>query len=371
MTYANSAEVQGSLCKALAASRDFAVILVDDSARIAAWEGASERIFGYSREEAVGRQFEMLFTHEDADLGLHRQEMAVAQHSGRSEDDRWHVRKNGSRFWGSGVLEMHEDSAGRPMFVKMVRDRTDVRIQHEALRARLRAAERLNVERLRLLTGFAQALGQPLSSVSACVQRLKRLDMPASGTDDLQTILDAVQRMSRAVGELAGAAVSEAAGPVLHMERLTVRQSIDAAVAAMQSHASRHNQTIEVTLPEVDLTLEADKAALQHMLQGLLSHALKSSFDGGAVSVSASQDGDAMVIRIEDAGVGLPADQLAVVFDLFTQELHPPTSEVSHGELVAVRDLARLHGGVVEVRSPGSGLGSVFTLRLPLLQQWR
>src|SRR5688500_478007 len=94
---------------------DFAVLFVDLRCSVGAWLGAAERLFGYTEAEAVGMPFQQLFTPEDVQRGLDQQEMALALAGGRSEDERWHRRKDGSRFWSSGVLHAVRDEAGNTL----------------------------------------------------------------------------------------------------------------------------------------------------------------------------------------------------------------------------------------------------------------
>src|SRR5687768_10735785 len=124
-------------------ARDHALILLDPDGVVVAWLASAERIFGYSAAEAVGRSFSVLFTPEDLARGLDRHEMEVARSVGKGEDDRWQVRQDGTRFWATGVLTALKDPAGRVVgFGKVLRDRTDVKAQIEALEAQAEAHRR-------------------------------------------------------------------------------------------------------------------------------------------------------------------------------------------------------------------------------------
>src|SRR5262245_31066756 len=98
---------------AIDTTRDYVVIFLDPDGRIAECRGAAENVFGYAAAEAVGQPFAFLFTPEDRDASLDRQELDVARQNGRSEDDRWHLRKGGTRFWSHGVLQAIHDGDGR------------------------------------------------------------------------------------------------------------------------------------------------------------------------------------------------------------------------------------------------------------------
>src|ERR1700712_26938 len=113
---------------------DFAVIHTTLDGVIVAWLGAAERVFGYTVEEAIGQSLSLFFTEDDKRRALDVHEVALARSQGRSEDDRWHVRKDGSRFWASGVLTSIRNGDGEAVgLCKVLRDKTDVRTQIETL----------------------------------------------------------------------------------------------------------------------------------------------------------------------------------------------------------------------------------------------
>ena len=122
-------------------STDFAIIAVDPAGKVTSWNIGAERLLGWAAQEILGRDGDVTFTPEDRAAGAPEAERRDALARGRAEDERWHLRKDGSRFWGSGLLTPLADrEAG---FVKIMRDRTEQRRAAEAIREsedRLRAA---------------------------------------------------------------------------------------------------------------------------------------------------------------------------------------------------------------------------------------
>src|SRR5436305_11598161 len=101
------------------------MFVVDPDGRIASWNFGAERILGYTEEEAVGMNCEVIFTEEDRARGAVEEERTKVTATGRSEDERWHVRKDGTRFWGSGVMTALCDESGALVgYVKILRDET-------------------------------------------------------------------------------------------------------------------------------------------------------------------------------------------------------------------------------------------------------
>ena len=114
---------------------DFAIVLTDCDGVVTEWNTGAARIFGWTAEEAVGQTPERLFTAEDLARGRVREEMQLALAEGRANDERWHVRKDGTRFWASGELMPLRDEGGTHIgFVKIVWDRTEQRQTTDALR---------------------------------------------------------------------------------------------------------------------------------------------------------------------------------------------------------------------------------------------
>jgi|SRR5690348_7235547 len=109
---------------------EYAIITFDSAGRITSWNPGAERVLGYSEDDAIGQHGEIFFTPEDRERGLPAIEMTRAHEYGRASDERWHIRKNGSLFWASGVMLPIEDHP-RDRYLKIFRDNTEVRRQHE------------------------------------------------------------------------------------------------------------------------------------------------------------------------------------------------------------------------------------------------
>lgn len=113
-------------------AEDFAIIRVDAAGVIESWNSGAQRITGWTAEEAIGRKGDLFFTPEDRAQGISDHELNRAQTHGRSVNERWHLKKDGTRFWGSG-LTMHLDQQGGG-YLKMFRDRTSEHQADAALR---------------------------------------------------------------------------------------------------------------------------------------------------------------------------------------------------------------------------------------------
>ena len=126
--------------------RDYAIFTLTPEGKVASWNLGAERILGYTEVEVIGLEFFHIFTSDDRDAGAPQKELTTATSVGRAEDERWHLRKDGSRFWASGILTALRDSEDRDRlhgFVKILRDNThskNAQTQIETLNAQLKDA---------------------------------------------------------------------------------------------------------------------------------------------------------------------------------------------------------------------------------------
>jgi PAS domain S-box-containing protein len=148
---ADRADQEGELFRLLVENvLDYAIFVVDPRRHILSWSKGAERLLGYSEDEIVGKQCDCFFTPEDVRDGIPQKELEQALATGRGDDDRWHVRKDGSRFWSSGVATPLKDEAGALRgFAKIMRDRTELKRAEEALeRTERRRSARLAVTQI-------------------------------------------------------------------------------------------------------------------------------------------------------------------------------------------------------------------------------
>jgi PAS domain S-box-containing protein len=151
-------------------AENHAVICIDPAATVVGWLGAAQEVFGYSPDEAVGQPAAIIFTPEDLESGFDRYELALARHESRSEDDRWHVRKDGTRIWVTGSVDAIKDNSGQLLgYVKVVRDRTDLRIRIEALENEVHALKASKQRTDLFLNTLGHELRNPLSPIRTAV----------------------------------------------------------------------------------------------------------------------------------------------------------------------------------------------------------
>lgn len=115
---------------------DYAIISMDRDGIVMTWNEGARRILGWDEEEMAGNPADVFFTPEDRQEGIPQKEMAAALAKGRGNDERWHLRKDGTRFWASGeMMALRDGDQEIHGYIKVLRDRTEKRIEEERRRA--------------------------------------------------------------------------------------------------------------------------------------------------------------------------------------------------------------------------------------------
>ena len=519
----------------LGTATDYAVVITDGEGRVIDWAGGAESITGFTPADATGQSADVLFTAEDRAAGAPDEERQTAAREGRAEDKRWHLRKDGSEFFGDGVMvalrggdgelrgyaKVFRDATARKRAEDSVRfladasaslaelvdyestlqrianlavggfadwcavdvldaggqrrrlaitrgesaEVTAVRSADTALEAenalssgiphvlrtgepevvfdltevdpqtapqgperidRLRKwgirsylcvpllshgtvgggitflststrrrfgpaelrvaqdlAERVTVaiENSRLyrslqeqdrrkdefLATLAHELRNPLAPVRNGMQIL-RLATPTGPAERTLAMMDRqLEHLVHLVDDLMDVSRVSSGKVVLRKEAVAIRELIDAAVETSRQAVEKGGHALTLHVPPEPLAADGDRTRLVQVLSNLLNNAAKYTPNGGRIDVSAEGTAAEVILRVADTGLGIPADMLPKVFDMFTQV--GTSLERSQGGLgiglTLVRRLVEMHGGTVNAESAGAGRGSTFTVRLP------
>jgi len=163
--------------------RDYAIFMMDAERRVVGWNAGAERILGYTADEILQTTADVVFVPEDRANGIPAAEQAAAARDGAAQDERWHIRKDGSRFYASGVLSRVLEADGRLIgFVKVMQDFTERRRTAEAL-ARSEARYRLLVDSVKDYAIFMlDTDGRVLSWTAAATRLLGYREEEVIGT---------------------------------------------------------------------------------------------------------------------------------------------------------------------------------------------
>jgi signal transduction histidine kinase len=155
---------------------------------------------------------------------------------------------------------------------------------------------------------------------------------------------------------------------VLRMQPTELAAALDVAIETARPLIDAKRHVLSVTLPHEPVQLTADPLRLAQIVSNLLTNAAKYTDPEGQIRLSASCEADQLTIRVADSGVGISAENLPRIFDMFSQ-VHPTMNRSEGGlgiGLALAKGLVKLHGGTIEAGSNGLGHGSEFTVRLPV-----
>jgi PAS domain S-box-containing protein len=260
------------------------------------------------------------------------------------------------------------DAAGRPYAVcGIATDITDLKRAEQALKE----ADRRKDEFLAML---AHELRNPLAPIRNAVQVMNLL---AGGEPNLQRAREMIERqvkhLARLVDDLLDVSRITRGKINIRKEPVELASVIARAAETSRPLLETRRQALAVTLLPEPVLVEGDATRLAQVFANLLNNAAKYTNEGGRVTVTVERAGGEVVVRVRDTGIGIPAELLPRVFDLFTQgDRSLARSEGGLGiGLTLVRRLVEMHGGRVEAFSDGPGKGSEFVVRLPILERRR
>ncbi len=358
--------------------KDYAIFFLDAERRITRWNLGAERILGYQEAEILGQSGSIIFTPEDREQGEDKQEIDKAEAEGRAENERWHVRKDGSRFWGSGIVTPLRDETGELRgFAKIMRDATERKqaedernqllAREQKTRAEAEAANRLKDEFLAVLS---HELRTPLNPILGWSKLLRSRTFDQKTADRaLETIERNAKLQIQLIEDLLDVSRILQGKLSLNICPVALANTIEAARETVSLVAQAKSIQIETVFDPLVGMVAGDPNRLQQVVWNLLSNAVKFTPQGGRVEVRLERIGSQAQIKVTDTGKGISRDFLPHVFDYFRQS-DSSTTRVFGGlglGLGIVRHLVELHGGTVWAESPGEGQGTTFSVRLPLL----
>jgi two-component system CheB/CheR fusion protein len=350
-------------------STEHALVLLDPDGAIVGWLAGAETVFGYRAQEVVGRRHNLLFTPEDNAEGVPKGEMEIAKRGAPAEDDRWMMRKDGVRFWATGVLQAVWDDGRLIGFGKWLRNRTDLRGLMESQRKEVERLELEHQRRDNFVSILAHELRAPLQSL---VVATDLLEPSVKDSDDGAFAVSILRRqfhaMERMFDDLVDVARVRAGKLQLELKETPLANVLQAAIAACQPLIEEHGVQFDMIYASEPVSVRADAMRLEQVFVNLVSNAAKYTPRGGRIWMKFFVEGRDAVVKVEDTGIGISPALLPRVFELFTQ------AESTSGDrraglgigLSVVKELVDLHRGTIVVRSDGVGKGSEFTVRLPL-----
>lgn len=335
---------------------DHAILMLDKQGHLVDWNLGAERILGYQEEEIVGKNFSIFFTPEDTARGIPQMELQVAETRGKAVDERWHLRKDGSLFWASGVVEplRNEDGTLRG-FAKILRDFTRRKLAEDEL-----AQSNKDLEDFAYIV--SHDLQSPLNKINSFLELLKR-DLGPSISNKSHEYMDRIQNSAQRMRDLISS--------LLQYSKVTLNEKTFEPVDM--------NHVVDETLSELEVPIKKSKAKItrddlptvyarplqmHQILLNLIDNAIKyRGKEQLSILIKARREGDYWVFSVQDNGVGIEPGYLERIFNLFQRGQDQDQPGTGIGLTICEKIIER-HGGRIWVESElGKGSTFYFTLR--------
>jgi PAS domain S-box-containing protein len=350
---------------------DYAIYMLDSEGRVTSWNVGAEQIKGFSADEILGKHFSIFHTAQDRKAGVPEKALATARETGRYEAEAWRVRKDGSRFWASVVIDAIRDEDGKLIgFAKVTRDMTEKReIQQRLEESREQLFRSQKMEALGQLTGgLAHDFNNLLTAILGATDlALRNINDP----DKVRRMLDGVRNSAQRGANLTKQLLAFARAQPLDIRQLDLTRFFG-DVTTLVRPSLRTDIEVITEISDQLWPIEVDAGALELAILNLAFNARDAMNDGGTLKVSAHNvvlngepeglTGEHVAIKISDTGTGMSTDVMERVFEPFFT-----TKSFGEGTglgLSQVFGFAKQIGGAVSVEST-PGEGSTFTLYLP------
>lgn len=315
--------------------QDYAMFQMDLSGRITTWNPGVQRLLGYEQEEFVGQHSSRLFTPEDMAAGEAERELETTRATGHAQDERWHVRKDGSRFFASGVLTAIQDESGRLRgFAKIMRDVTERQAAEERIRSSLAEKETLLKEIHHRVKNNLQVITSLLKLQSDAVrdpQAIELFDEMYGRVRSIAAIHEMLYRSDNLARLDFGAYLQKITQDLIAFYRVDPQK--------IRVHTNVHSAFLDIT--------QAVPCGL--IVNELITNSLKHAFVDnrpGLIQVSLVKNEREVELTVADNGVGLPLEiepgqavsmGLQLVYLLVDQIQGKLVIDRSQGTRVAIR----------------------------------
>jgi PAS domain S-box-containing protein len=345
---------------------DYALYMLDPTGVVTSWNVGGQRIKGYSPTEIIGQSFSRFYTEVDRANGKPERALRIAREQGRYEEDGWRVRKDGTFFWASVVIDPIYEDGKLIGFAKITRDiteRREAQLKLEQMHQQLAESQKLDA--LGQLTGgVAHDFNNLLMIISGSVHTLKK----AVGDDPkYQRAITAIEGATKRGASLTSQLLTFARRQSLHPQTVDVTERLNAVREVLDTGVGSA-VTLQFDIAPDVWPVMVDVAEFETALVNLVINARDAMSGGGAIRISAQNDmpggelGEDVAISVEDTGSGIAPDILSKVFDpFFTTK---PIGKGTGLGLSQVHGFAHQAGGTVKVASE-LGKGTKITILLP------
>jgi len=346
-------------------ARDYALLIMTPDRRITVWSKGAEDITGWSAEEVQGESGDIIFVPEDLEAGEADGEASRAFETGRSENERWHVRKDGTRFWGSGMMLALKSPEGQVRtLVKVFKDATHRKEAEDELEQRVTERTTELHEALREADDFTYAISHDLRAPLRAIVSTSSILLEEAGPDLGHEARELLERQAHNANRLA-----RLIDELLRLSRLwrLQLQPIDLditeiATTVANEQAARWPDRRPVFRIQPNMRVRADENLVTAILRELVENALKFSPSGAVIDIGAEPTGSCTSFYVRDRGIGFDArqhDKMFRAFERLVRDAEYPGTGIG---LAAVERMVRRHAGRIWAESSGDGATFRFTI---------
>ncbi len=339
--------------------KDFAMFTIDERGILTSWNAGVEYMLGYSEDEWIGQHASKIFLPEGQARKVCEAEMEQARTAGTAADVGWHRRKDGTKLFASGILNVVRDDEGHVIgYVKIMVDDTVRALLHERLTESNLALEQF----AQIASHELQAPLRTMISFSQLLDRNFRGKLGADADELLGFIVSAAANMSKLVLDLL--TFARVGGEKPHAAAMALGEGLEEALAELAQAIQESGAAVtHDPLP----TVQADHRLVVRLFQNLVGNAIKyrRSSDAIRVRISAERQDGHWIIAIQDNGIGFDQQYAAKIFAPFnrlnTENEYPGTGM----GLAICRRIVEAHGGRIWAESK-PGEGATFRFALPI-----
>lgn len=352
-TYIPTAEFYSQVIDSLL---DYSIFTMDTELIINSWNSGATGIFQYEADEILGKSFHTIFTDTDIADGIPEKEIELAITEGKAIDNRWHICKDGKKFFAYGLVFPLLGIDGEMLgFVKILRDITEKKNTADAIDLYVKDLEILNTHKESVISILSHDLRSPLAGFISLLEHT-RTNLHEIEKVELENILDLLY--SSALKELDQLDHLVEWGRIKYASEtfFPVKTNLNHIIKKVFGILSENTLAKNIDLissVEETFTVHADVKMLQSILQNLISNAIKYSNAGGVITVAAIQQESISIIAVNDTGVGMCEETLATIFKPQLSVLTERRSSNAGAGigLLLTKNLVEKHGGEIWAES--------------------
>ncbi|MBL0341327.1 MAG: PAS domain S-box protein [Bacteroidetes bacterium] len=353
--------------------QDYSIFTIDTNFKINSWNSGAITIFQYEPGEILQQHFDIIFTDEDKQNGIPALEIKAALESGKAINNRWHIRKDGSRFYAQGQVFPVKSISGEAIgFVKILRDLTENKRTEDAINKYIGDLEELITHKDKILAILSHDLRSPLARMISITDYLRSdFDVidPAEFKKLLKHLNKSVKEELNMLDYLVEWARIKYASQVFTPTKTDIYDFVLKAIETYQSTASANHVKLENHIKK-NTFVYADGKMILSVIQNIIANAIRHSGEGDLVTISSYNSDNDMVVVIKDSGSGMSAETQQ---KLFTPNLESLASSRNQNQgagigMLLTKSFLETNGGKIWFES-SEGNGTTFYFSLPLTER--